>query len=588
MRYDPLTREYAKWLYAVVDRFDWGCRGRDGHRYVNESWLLEAFRQGVLGCYPQKLTMTTLQAHLKGYDHLSYTSSRGSGFCLACIDVDAHEGQTDAFEAACWIRDRFFQGAFLEGSHRGFHIYVWFRVGFIRRCRFNLLLSATEKHLGDLLALNGFTSKVEVLGGFTEWDGNRILSRGHLAPLPLLTNGLADLTWLTTMPVFLPSAAVEVERAADEEGDIFNSLMNLAEEPHPSTVPDDCLSRCHERPLRESPCAWERMTWACFEFTFTYRRLPAEVELLVYYQTRYGTDEGDHTRRRRARYAIRYRAKTFDPDLCFSAGGYETLKPKLFEAVRTHCHDRSAKYKAEITDEDLAIALYTFHVASFTRHERPQEQWTVGNGAIKGMFEALKRAGITTRGCRNVNKQVALKTILSRSGLVECFDSKYVPADGNGIAKKYTIGPSHWLYAQWVRWAESVPVKKVEQIVADRVARETSQVWPSCDEDTLLSVEDRRGRPMNSSDSSYSTSCQQCGTLLRCVCQFPADTIALCRKCFRWRIRVDLWTVNDRPLPTLRVRKRNPSPGEKGTPIPEPPSDAGATVALPPRDQEAS
>lgn len=476
MKYASITNGFASLLYRVIDRLDWGhVDAKTGKaKYVNPNWLLEARRAKLGGCRPQRVTKTNIQHHLRA-PFIHYTSSASSGFCLVCIDVDAHEGQTDAFETACWLRDSFFVGSYLEPSARGYHLYVMFEVGYVRRKTFNFMLTALETDLRILLGQTHFSSTVEVLGGFTEWEGTAITCRQHLAPLPGCPNGQPDVDWMKRMPVYPCDklAAVHYEATLQKDMDAL-----MADDP--SLLPDDCLSQ-RPKPVKEAPttasgCAWERMQSACFAFTATHRRLPTEDELLDYYQSKYDADAGDDERRRRALYAIRYRAKTFDPDRC-STGGYEGLKPRLLAAVERHCRDRTCSYTKSITDEDLAIALYEFHIASFSRHDRPEEQWTVGNEAVIGMFRRLKEAGATSRGCAEPNKAVALKTILLRANLIECLDSKYIPAGGKGISKKYTISTNHWLYSRWVAWAETVRVKKVDQIMEAKAERSRPAIW---------------------------------------------------------------------------------------------------------------
>lgn len=484
-KYTKVVIDYSKFLYQVVDRVDWGYEDKKTgeKKYTTANWMMELARLGTEGCWPQKLTRTSLHHHLT-HPFLHYTSGRSSGFCLACLDFDAHHGQTDAFEAACWVRDSFFPGAYLEASARGYHLYVLIRMAYVKRSKFNLGLSIIADDLSDLLAQHGYTSTVEVLGGFTEWQDNQITSRAHLAPAPALPNGQADVNWLLSMPVFLPRALTVLHRVA-----VLSNEMEALLEEEVSRLPDDCLTAPpkppKEAPTRGSECSWERMMFACYDYTVAHRQLPSEDDLLAYYQTRYGTDEADHGRRRRASYAIRYRAKTFDPALA-STGGYEGLKPRLMGAVATHCVNRESGYAYGITDEDLAVALYTFHVASFSRHARPEEQWTVGNNAVSEMFAKLKAAGLTKRGCAQPNKAIALKTILLNAKLIECLDSRYVPANGKGISKKYTISTNHWLYHRWVRWAESVACKKVDQIMADKSKRSLPVVWESADQEALL------------------------------------------------------------------------------------------------------
>ena len=159
--------------------------------------------------------------------------------------------------------------------------------------------------------------------------------------------------------------------------------------------------------------------------------------------------------------ALRYRAKTFDPARACEAG-FEHWRPRLIEAVRAHCRDRTCRCSTHIGDEDLAIGLYVVQRNSFKVQDDPKHQFTCEYGSFAGMAEALKAAGLTSRLFGNRNKTFAVKQILERAGLIECIDRQYVAAGPHdGVGQKFTVGPNHWRYAEFVRWAEGIRVEYV-------------------------------------------------------------------------------------------------------------------------------
>ena len=93
-KYLPLTRQVARYLLPLIDRHDWGYqkKGTPVSSCTNEE--LGRFRRREF--WPQKFTMTLLEPHLLGHKTYYYKSSRASGYCLVQVDVDAHQGQTDA------------------------------------------------------------------------------------------------------------------------------------------------------------------------------------------------------------------------------------------------------------------------------------------------------------------------------------------------------------------------------------------------------------------------------------------------------------------------------------------------------------
>ena len=132
-KYDQLTQAFAAWLFApenpkksekkprthdpvarpgLIDRYDWGYwhpRERVPV-YAATTDFLNRWRNGT-GRPAARITRTHLQLHLHGKEKVYYTSRRGSGFVLPMIDVDAHDGQTDAPETVGFIVQKYFPGA---------------------------------------------------------------------------------------------------------------------------------------------------------------------------------------------------------------------------------------------------------------------------------------------------------------------------------------------------------------------------------------------------------------------------------------------------------------------------------------------
>ena len=373
------------------------------------------------------------------------------------IDFDAHKGQTDAADAARFIVQTHFPGAYSEPSPRGYHLHPLIRIGWIRRTDFNELLRQLEHHLGMLLKQQGFASIVEVKGTYTELTLDRkVYRRGLLAAVPRLPGGEVDLERLIASPVFTTARFAQIR----EDAESLNSERQ--EKRHNVCVSWNSESRSRNGPL-DPTSAWERMRWACLEFIHSRGRLPSdEAELCAYYKVLYRTDDGNRGRVRRAKQVLQYAAQTFDPARA-GEGGYERYRGELLAAVRTYCVDRTTKYMAEITEEDLAVGLFLVQRNSFAVQDDARLQWTVPVNAFPGIFAALCSAKLINRRC-NRNKAIALKGILQRAGLIECIDNKYKPAGGYGIGKKYTIGHNHWRFAEFVRFSQGLHVEYVSKV----------------------------------------------------------------------------------------------------------------------------
>lgn len=466
-RYSRLTLDFANHLLPLIDPLDWGYDGSNGTPiYATDNGRLEIYYQKIEMIFPQRLTRTTIQRHLQKKDRLHYTSRRTSGFALLMFDVDAHSGQTDAHDTAVWLRDTYFRGAYLEPSRRGYHLYVCVRVREPRRTSVNALAASVERDLRILLDDRGFESTVEVRGTFTEVRDGVIYRRGKLAAMPTLPHGSESLRLLVEAPVHLPRALYTILDHADmiaefheanttgcgdlekgEQkwvGDVASNRTNP-----PKVLPENpsllevCVSRSpHDRFRRlETSDAYDRMTACCWDFTLVHKRLPVdEDELLDAYAAIYGHDgeRGMSQRRRRARDVLTRRMRTFRPDKA-QATGYRASHTRLLSAVRLHCTDRTSGYRCRITDEDLAVALYVVERNSRPANRREKWKGTCGYDAFRGMFRELKNAGVISRGF-NRNKVTALKLILQRAGLIDCTDSRYIPAGkGRGVAMKYSV-----------------------------------------------------------------------------------------------------------------------------------------------------
>jgi hypothetical protein len=397
--------------------------------------------------------MTALQRHLQRHEEIHVRPARGSGFALLMIDVDAHEGQQDALEAVQWIQSTYFPESYLEPSKRGYHLYLVVRVGFCKRDRFNQLMNLAEIKLKRLVA-DSFESTVELCGRFTEWSGRTVIGRSKPFQAPRCPNGQLDLERLISLPIYLPVVFKPLCDHAEALEELDHTQTSRTVD---TSGPVKCRQKIKLVP-KDTDDAFDRMVKACFHFTQVHRRLPEIDELVSHYEQLYDR-VGDHDTRRRAVDAIKQRAKKFDPSKVGTAG-FLDMKPKLLGAIRSRHHTQTSSTVDE--EEDLAIALYAYTVTSFTKNENPRRQWTIGYDAIMGMFQILNDEGVTTRTCKWRNKVLSLRTALLNAGLIEAMDVRFVPSkNGTGICQKYTIGPSHWMYPNFQRFAETVICVKV-------------------------------------------------------------------------------------------------------------------------------
>ena len=255
-----LISRYMRFLRSSVDMIDWGYRvGSDKPLRKHEEEYLWACLEGHRK--PSSFTRNGAAQHLAGEQTYYYVSSRRADTMLLMIDVDAHDGQTDAWDVVEFLTHAGgpFADQYVEQSTNGegYHIYARLRCPGTR-FRFNAKLNVLEDALGVLLDENNFESNIEVHGTYSlleyafhrpevvqAWVDDGLISleegiwkharltntptgpqwrvpcaignRGKLAKLPRLDNGSREkaMGLLEEASVLLEPALLQVVRDAD-------------------------------------------------------------------------------------------------------------------------------------------------------------------------------------------------------------------------------------------------------------------------------------------------------------------------------------------------------------------------------------
>ncbi len=469
MKYDELTKRLAKYLLgdkktkrpALIDPLEQGRLFGDTPKPINVKWQLADKRNGR----PKRFTRSPLALHVHEFETYYYRSNRASGFALVMLDIDAHEGQTDAQLVAEHITQRYFPGAYFEPSTggRGRHVYVVIAFNeFVPRAKVNGWLRLMGHALRELMISQGFLSTVDPkpCRTFSEWGKDAVgnlmpLKMGHLAKIPR-PRDLHDMDRIESAPWYLPSA---VETIIADYNRLRASRSVEAQTIDVETIEPPAVSPAAIEAIRTHSSAFKgmdphdprsRAVHAVMALSRRLGRLPSTDEAHHFYcqsglatVKSSGDSQSDIRRRmRRLTSAIDYVGKTFDPSKGNGGFNLEILLPVIHQHVKAE-HSKGTKYKYGISDEDLAVGLYVIELASFERKDNRNHQWTVPNSRIEAMFRKL-RDGDTERsdslvnntcvvahemkvqrGC-NREKAVAIKLILERAGLVECIDSTYV------------------------------------------------------------------------------------------------------------------------------------------------------------------
>jgi len=228
--YDPMTRKLSKWLYSYIDRYVYGVvdRTTGQPRFAYSAERIASMSK--YGGWVRKITMTDIENHLfAGSEYRRYYTTRGkSSVALLCIDIDAHEGQQNAWHVAVWIVENYFPNAYWEPSSGGLGVHLYILVAVqrsnypMKRKLFNLHIIDFAKHLKELIADEfGPDSAIadNVLGTVTHRE-NGVIVPGKLVKIPK-PETMKDVEGLTSMPVYelgdLAEVVYEAQgRAVDE------------------------------------------------------------------------------------------------------------------------------------------------------------------------------------------------------------------------------------------------------------------------------------------------------------------------------------------------------------------------------------
>lgn len=224
-KYHPITNRLGRFLYEFIDRYDYGImRPQDDAPWrQNTTIQLNSNSWGT-----RRITKTQIESHLLSDTRYYYTTRTSSSNALLMIDIDAHDGQFDAWDVAKWIIDNYFPGAYYERSThgKGAHIYLVLRVGFIERKTANNLISAFSDSLAFLVQNEGFESRVCGVYGYYSIRTNGVILDGDRAPLgkiPRPTTG-EDVEKLVNGPWYLWRALRTVAEEAEKEGSPAQSV----------------------------------------------------------------------------------------------------------------------------------------------------------------------------------------------------------------------------------------------------------------------------------------------------------------------------------------------------------------------------
>ncbi|MDB5294613.1 MAG: hypothetical protein JWO31_596 [Phycisphaerales bacterium] len=378
-----------------------------------------------------------LPDHLKGGSPLDYTLQRDAWRVLLCISAD---GAPDAGAALARLVGEAFAGAYVEADGDRHREYIMVDPGplALDPSAFNALADRAQRALAARAWALGFRGEVALRGrhNVLNGPGTRVVNRAVPAPVPRLPAGRADIDRLRRSPLF---TLEDLERVAD--GRACATLVEAG----------------------TTPVRWDT---------------PGAGETPEPNMTRVKSRSTNGDRRARARRTTKRR--------CLPSRAGEMLtqdwvgqRDALVRAVEAHCGpkafrvERVVRTTGEVVVDDwtgrlrpeaLAVVLFVVTKGSFVRRAYAVDQWTAGVESIRGAFGGLKAARAYQGPIPGTPGLVAAKRVLERAGLIACVDRTYNAraAGGRGVSKKYSVGPSHPRYAEFVEWSAGVEVERAD------------------------------------------------------------------------------------------------------------------------------
>lgn len=415
---------------------------------------------------PRQLTMTHLEKHLNNRATIYYRNGRRNNRWLLKIDIDGKkEGQnTEHAELASeFIARKLHKGLYEEPSTggKGRHIYLVVERGCLPHTKWKALLAQYVATLQQLIAKKRWKVSIDPICGLptklsssADNDCNHVWTVhdgdfGILAKCPRVPMNELGLNHLVTSPVL---KAEDFQRVIDQG---MKASSKSKATPLPSIrgynnmltkVP--AYARINSETIRQEPDALKRMHFAWTCLTFTHKRLPIdELELMSFYEDKhFHTGMSDKDRRlryRRAKSVDKYR-KTRMNNVADWAFGFDS--DIFLSLVRSHVrpeHYADVKCDREISELDLAVALYVTERNAMRRSLKERRQGTTGFQSIIDMSKALRDAGVLPRAC-NANQACAARKILVNAGLTVLEDGSYYAGGAqSGWCRKFGVGDTH-------------------------------------------------------------------------------------------------------------------------------------------------
>jgi hypothetical protein len=487
MKYSKLTNKFAKTFLNIMDRHNYGVWYPNTPNPAFEhptNFLEKIINYDFKWTSQYQFTKKELEKHFAdGLPRFYYTTRRNSDIALLQLDIDAHDGQTDAASVIHWLERTYFTGCYYEPSpsNTGFHGYIKVNCKYVPRKAFNALIDNVSFVLHNNAKNEGFKAIVDNIRGTcaiteikTDFDTGKnrriVISRGQFAKIPTFPFQIGSLNRFLDAPLF---------SVDDLKGIVIKHLNNtgiiLKKGDHETKNPNSRIFTTHSclhvdsspsyiADLKNNPDAFKRMRTVAIELEHSLKRPPQPDEIIFKYEEE-GLNTGDDVNGRRSKRAQQMSRWLFntidwqkiDKGFCLEDYSFMT-RYATDELIETLRKEKAFSYQRRITLEDLAVAQYVVRKESFTTKSdrNSKRQFTFGIKSIMDMFSTLHSNRAITRRCSD-GKAVALRIILEQAGLIVCVDRNYVVGGPKrGIGRKFVIGPNDPRFQEFEKTVGSI------------------------------------------------------------------------------------------------------------------------------------
>jgi hypothetical protein len=452
-------RQYSRFIYKHVHRFDYGWKDSRGKsRVTKESLLRCKQRKSYKGM--SKLTESQLRLHLDGEKVYYYTGQRLTPFLLLCLDIDAHEGEMDAPEVAKYLA-RYFASSYYEPStnYIGVHLYIRIVIpDYTTTASLHKTIKALSLYLTGQVKAQGFAAHVCGIYGLPSiWNGDEPkMAQIIKLPRPQNSDDLNRLLGLRPIPLMaLTSIMAPVDRPLAlaspvapplaSPAPIVPSLPSLPSLPSSPKIVTTTIVNNQPSPLHLSEIRahnpYYRASWTVRTTANILNRTPIlEEALSCYDELELGTGPRTQKRIHRFEQAIAYNSLHFDPDKRTS---FKRLYPAILKFIQ-NAHNASpdvpltfGRYKRHISLEWLCVGYYfaTYQLGK-------SKDGTLPMTGIAALSKVLRKDGEIQQAMGN-QEASAVRRLLCELGLLELIDNHHIWGHGirKGTAKKYSLWP---------------------------------------------------------------------------------------------------------------------------------------------------